>query len=99
MSYTIADLKKKFPDVQLTGGSAVLFRNGKHVEMGQSRSGGFQFSKEGLDMMRAGDTLDVSDAEIVSETKRPRGLRKKSSPLPESADTSTIDAVDELGDL
>ena len=47
MSYTVESLLKQFPDAQLVADIVLLYRDGKHVELGKRADGAFNLTPEG----------------------------------------------------
>lgn len=47
MSYTVESLLKQFPDAQLVADIVLLYRDGKHVELGKRQDGAFNLTDSG----------------------------------------------------
>ena len=47
MSHTVESLLKQFPDAQLVADIVLLYRDGKHVELGKRQAGAFNLTDEG----------------------------------------------------
>ena len=47
MSHTVESLLKQFPDAQLVADIVLLYRDGKHVELGKRQDGVFNLTAEG----------------------------------------------------
>lgn len=47
MSHTVESLLKQFPDAQLVADIVLLYRDGKHVELGKRQDGAFNLTPEG----------------------------------------------------
>lgn len=47
MSHTVESLLKQFPDAQLVADIVLLYRDGKHIELGKRADGAFNLTAEG----------------------------------------------------
>lgn len=47
MSHTVESLLKQFPDAQLVADIVLVYRDGKHVELGKRQDGAFNLTPEG----------------------------------------------------
>lgn len=47
MSHTVESLLKQFPDAQLVADIVLLYRDGKHIELGKRSEGAFNLTPEG----------------------------------------------------
>jgi hypothetical protein len=47
MSHTVESLLKQFPDAQLVADIVLLYRDGKHVELGKRQGGAFNLTPQG----------------------------------------------------
>lgn len=67
MSHTVESLLKQFPDAQLVADIVLLYRDGKHIELGKRSEGTFNLTAEGKLFLE-----NVKDEPKVEAPKRGR---------------------------
>lgn len=63
MSQTVESLLKQFPDAQLVADIVLLYRDGKHIELGKRADGAFNLTPEGklfLETVKEEPKVEVS---------------------------------------
>jgi hypothetical protein len=78
MSHTVESLLKQFPDAQLVADIVLLYRDGKHVELGKRADGAFNLTPEGKLF------LEKQPEEAVAEA--PKRTRKAAEPVEVAAE-------------
>lgn len=68
MSHTVESLLKQFPDAQLVADIVLLYRDGKHIELGKRFEGAFNLTPEGKLFLDS--TKDEPKAEAPKRTRK-----------------------------
>ncbi len=68
MSHTVESLLKQFPDAQLVADIVLLYRDGKHIELGKRFDGAFNLTPEGKLFLE--NTKDELKAEAPKRTRK-----------------------------
>ena len=78
MSYTVELLLKQFPDAQLDADIVLLYRDGKHVELGKRTEGTFNLTAEGK--------IFLENYKDEPKQEKPKAAAKKAEKGAESVD-------------
>lgn len=78
MSYTVESLLKQFPDAQLVADIVLLYRDGKHVELGKRSEGTFNLTPEGK--------IFLENYKDEPKQEKPKAAAKKAEKGAESVD-------------
>jgi len=80
MDVTLKSLMRVMPDLQVTGGKALVYRGGKHIEIGHMRNGSFIVTDEGAKLLNGDSALPVTDAKPA---RKPRRVAAPKAPVTE----------------
>lgn len=71
MAHTVEHIEKLHPEVQVCGGKLILYKDGKHIHLGDIASGGFvDLSLRGRELVESVNTsTDVETEEPKAEIK------------------------------
>jgi hypothetical protein len=68
MSHTVESLLKQYPDAQLVADIVLLYRDGKHIELGKRSDGAFNLTPEGKLFLEA--NKEEPKAEAPKRTRK-----------------------------
>lgn len=77
MSHTVESLLKQFPDAQLVADIVLLYRDGKHIELGKRQGGAFNLTPEGKIFM---ESVKV-EPKVEPKAEAPKRGRKAADPV------------------
>lgn len=81
MSHTVESLLKQFPDAQLVADIVLLYRDGKHVELGKRQDGAFNLTAEGKIFLE-----NLKDVPVQEKVEKPKAAAKKAEKPAEQVD-------------
>ena len=73
MSHTVESLLKQFPDAQLVADIVLLYRDGKHIELGKRFDGAFNLTPEGK--------IFLESVKDEPKPEAPKRTRKAADPV------------------
>ncbi len=83
MSHTVESLLKQFPDAQLVADIVLLYRDGKHIELGKRFDGAFNLTPEGK--------LFLETVKDEPKAEAPKRAKKAADPVEATVETAAVE--------